>query len=507
MKYTLKLLVLLPIVFFLFCSHTVKYSTELIPVMRGMYLEYIDHEGNTVINGKYLKGSLFREGLALVQAENDKMTWGYIDAKGNYVISPQYINATVFSEGIAWVTKRNSRPIAIDKKGKELFTLENAEVVGNYTNGLAKFAVYNDEGTLLWGFVDKQGKVVLEPIYKNVKSFSEGVAPVKLPGKLWGYIDKTGKYIIEPQYYLAKIFRNGVAVVYENKDVTTIINKENKVILSSRYTDLHVDGDLYMFERDNKFGWMSKQEKEVIPAIYEEIHPFGANDLALVRKDNLFGYINKKGEVIIEPQYAEAYMFLDDVAAVTNDGFTGFISKKGNYVIAPAMIHIPFDIATQTYLLDTNYRMVFSEYINTDEILNKININGLEGITPEMTYEDIFHLFKKDPSDFYNSPTQNLIKKKATTIDISYSFSTIGNPFVSQDSFSDSFDTSSKPSSFRYDIFLSANMYQRIDKLVEKLLSGLGDFTEIEKGIYVNKTMKLAVKKDFNLLVLDIEYK
>lgn len=504
MKQILKLLLLLPAIVLFFCSHTVKYSTELIPIMRGLYIEYIDHTGHTVIKGNYLKGSMFREGLALVQADNELMTWGYIDTNGNYVIPTQYITATVFSEGVAWVTKRNSRPIAIDQTGQELFTLDNAEVVGNYTEGLAKFAIYDEEGVLRWGFVDKKGNVVVQPIYKEVKSFSEGVAPVKLPSQSWGYIDKTGAFVIAPQYYSAKIFRNGLAVVYKNIDEATIVDKENKVVLTESHNDLHVDGNLIMFEKDYKFGWLNREGKVVIPAIYEEIHPFSTRDLALVRMNNLFGYINKKGEMVIEPQYADAYMFLGDIAPVTNDGYTGFIGKKGNYVIAPTMINIPFDIATQTYLLDTHYRMVFSEFINTGEILKKIDISHLEGITPQMSYEGIFKLFKKEASDYKDSSIQTLVNKKAVTIDISYSFSTIGDPLMLQGNPSDS---PTKPTSFRYDFYLSANMNKRIDKLEEKLITALGDFTNSSANTYENAIMELTVKKDFGLLSFELEFK
>jgi hypothetical protein len=499
-------MVLFPSFLFLFCSHTVKFSTELIPVMKDTHIEYINDKGKTIIKGDFIKGSLFREGLALVQSDNEKGTWGFIDTKGKYVIPSAYVNATVFSEGIAWVTKKNSRPIAIDKTGKELFTLDHAELVGNYTDGLAKFAVYTIDGDLRWGFVDKKGTIVIKPIYKDVKSFSEGLAPVKLPQKGWGYIDKNGNFEIAPQYYMAKIFRNGKAVVYDKIDSATIVNKQNKKLLPDTYNDLHVDGDLYMFEKDRKFGWLNKEGKVAILPIYEEIHPFAGSNLALVRSDNMFGFIAKDGTVVIEPQYTEGFMFLDDIAAVTKDGQTGFINKKGDYVIQPSSIHIPFDIATQTYLMDTYYRFIFNEYIDTDVVFDKLDFIHTEGITSEMTYEEIFNLFDKEPSDFYNTSNQKIINRKVVNIDISYSFYTIGNPFFSEGNFTDSFDVNSKPKSFKYNIYLSDNMYKRIDKLQEKLVSKLDGFTKVDANTYQNKQMKLHISQQLNQLIIEITY-
>jgi hypothetical protein len=46
------------------------------------------------------------------------------------------------------------------------------------------------------GYIDKAGKVVIEPRFDVVGEFSEGLAVVSIGGK-WGYIDKTGKYVWE----------------------------------------------------------------------------------------------------------------------------------------------------------------------------------------------------------------------------------------------------------------------------------------------------------------------
>jgi len=48
-----------------------------------------------------------------------------------------------------------------------------------------------------YGFIDKNGKVVIEPQFDNVEDFSEGLEQVKKDGKE-GYIDKIGKVVIEP---------------------------------------------------------------------------------------------------------------------------------------------------------------------------------------------------------------------------------------------------------------------------------------------------------------------
>lgn len=43
--------------------------------------------------------------------------------------------------------------------------------------------------------------------------FCEGLAPAVLSGEKYGYIDKTGRVVIQPQFHFASSFSNGVAFV------------------------------------------------------------------------------------------------------------------------------------------------------------------------------------------------------------------------------------------------------------------------------------------------------
>jgi uncharacterized protein YkuJ len=60
------------------------------------------------------------------------------------------------------------------------------------------------------GFIDKNGKVVIELQFDNAGNFSEGLAEVKKDDK-YGFIDKSGKVVIEPQFDNAGNFSEGFA--------------------------------------------------------------------------------------------------------------------------------------------------------------------------------------------------------------------------------------------------------------------------------------------------------
>jgi hypothetical protein len=47
------------------------------------------------------------------------------------------------------------------------------------------------------GFIDKTGKIVIEPQFDLALDFDSGIASVKV-GDRWGYIDTNGKYIWNP---------------------------------------------------------------------------------------------------------------------------------------------------------------------------------------------------------------------------------------------------------------------------------------------------------------------
>lgn len=64
-----------------------------------------------------------------------------------------------------------------------------------------------------WGFMDKNGELVLKCQYEEAKSFHYGLAPVKSEG-LWGYIDEAGNVVIPFTYTEAyPLYKTGIALV------------------------------------------------------------------------------------------------------------------------------------------------------------------------------------------------------------------------------------------------------------------------------------------------------
>ena len=68
-----------------------------------------------------------------------------------------------------------------------------------------------------WGYINTEGKWVINPQFTHVNDFSQGLAGVEKNGE-WGFIDKDGDFRINPQFDNARDFSNGLAAVKKEKE-------------------------------------------------------------------------------------------------------------------------------------------------------------------------------------------------------------------------------------------------------------------------------------------------
>lgn len=54
------------------------------------------------------------------------------------------------------------------------------------------------------------------PKYRDVRSFSEGLAPVQVQGGRWGFINERQEWVIAPRFEDAREFHGGKAAVRQN---------------------------------------------------------------------------------------------------------------------------------------------------------------------------------------------------------------------------------------------------------------------------------------------------
>lgn len=241
----------------------------------------------------------FFDGRALVRDDNG--LWGYIDTTGQWVIEPRFaesdrdypgVPAGNFSDGLAWfqlvemdernmlnaddefVRDADGKPIKeryprrsigyINRRGKVVIE-PRYEMAHDFGEGLAAVRIKSHDS---WGFIDKDGKRVISPRFHEVGTFSEGLCPVAINGT-WGYIDPKGDEVIERRFDEAGLFSEGLAAA----------------------------------RLGSKWGYIDNKGEWVIPPTYDDMEDYGhpgdprpfENGLARVTFEKQTIYINKQG--------------------------------------------------------------------------------------------------------------------------------------------------------------------------------------------------------------------
>jgi hypothetical protein len=315
---------------------------ELFPVKMGDKYQYIDREGQLIINPQFRQASVFRDGLALVCNAGYDSKWGFIDETGLYVINPIYKRATIFSEGLAWVVSEDGPPNAINNKGESKFTLNNAREVNLFHEGLAAFRSSKDPAYNKWGFVDLEGRVQIQPQFDKAGNFAEGLCPVSNDEGLWGYINEKGEVQINYQFESAVDFSNGKAVVSVDQKYG-VIDADGKFIINPQYKYVASDGDWYAIYQDYKWGWCDSEGNIKINPQFEKISLFANNKIVAVDFGGNWGYVDRNGKIKINPQFSNASTFNDGHALVEVSYKVGLIDEEGKFILNPQFDEISSD--------------------------------------------------------------------------------------------------------------------------------------------------------------------
>jgi len=295
----------------------------LVPMLAGCdvgltKMGYIDKEGNTVIEGLYQMAQPFHEGLAGVMlGRGDQVYWGFISTDNKAKVNLNLSEARPFYDGVAPVCKFGSKYnywVFIDTNGEEVFDQEFADA-SVFVNGLAPV---QDMDTEKYGYIDRQGQLVIPYQYDTASVFSEtdDLAMFRVGGESLGrcgYIDREGNEVIEPAYFYAGTFNDGLAVVKESADMEVadwgMINTQGEMVLGGDFAECgnYAEGLAPVaIEKDGKTLW---------------------------------GFMDGEGNWAIEPQFAGALSFSEGLAGVQStegDQLWGYIDKTGAWVIEPA---------------------------------------------------------------------------------------------------------------------------------------------------------------------------
>lgn len=188
-------------------------------------------------------------------------------------------------------------------------------------------------GNERWGYVNSQGKTVIDFQYINATDFSEGLAAVKSSKQYkWGYINDKGKIVIKCKYDDATPFKHGFAGVKVFQH-WGIIDDKGKRITEYAYDDVEIcKVGLIKVSLNGKEGFVNFKGEQIVDCIYDEIYDFKLG-LAPVLLNGKWGYINTNGELIADCIYDKVYLFqIVGLTIVELNGKYGIINTNGEFI-------------------------------------------------------------------------------------------------------------------------------------------------------------------------------
>ena len=350
---------------FLFCPITGNKIVTNVPYANGNLHDY-DHIDS------------FYEGRSIVSKDGK---YGVIDLNGSVMVPCKYSKILRFSEGVAACQVESGCWSFMNRMGHIVLSLpDGLDVISDigFKEGLCAVSGYvedeEDNSELKYGFIDKNGNLVIGLQYDYANDYNDGLAVVSIDGEDGDYqiyINKAGEQAIPydycachdfvGNYAVAKIESGKWVVIDQNaRLIFKLINKESKwVDIGADFVSYGLGEKQLWFRPDNpekhffgnnvksiwsgfsegyiavlssiynKWGYVSGQGEEAIPFVYDEAHNF-KEGLAAVKIGDLWGYVDYNGTMVIKPIYDEATDFCETRAIVKKDDKYIVIDKFGN---------------------------------------------------------------------------------------------------------------------------------------------------------------------------------
>jgi hypothetical protein len=132
-----------------------------------------------------------------------------------------------------------------------LFVIHSLAAAPAASPGLRPITLHGKEG-----YINRQGQIVIAPVYKLAWGFSEGLASVIDASGKAGFIDMSGRFVIPPQFSYARPFDEGIAAV-ERVGQWGFIDKAGVFIANPAFEETQQFSDgLGGFKSGGKWGFL-----------------------------------------------------------------------------------------------------------------------------------------------------------------------------------------------------------------------------------------------------------
>ena len=262
-----------------------------IKVMKKGKWGLIDTEGNWLLKPKYDEVGFYNEDFVPVKVNG---LWGFVNKSGKLIIKSEFTNVGAFKNRYTWVEK-NRRIGAINTKGEYIFKLKVMEqynrdcfkkkireIAGPLTNSGLKFK----EGK--WLFSSQKLKIKISPM--EIQDFIASEHSIEFQsGGLWGSMDLEGQVFFLPKFL----------------KLSPIGNK------------------LYLFEKNDKYGWCNCKGEILMPNIYDSV------DYYLYEDNYLIFDLNGEKKYFLIKENNLTEVDFEDIEDKTKNKLVKYLKNKG----------------------------------------------------------------------------------------------------------------------------------------------------------------------------------
>ena len=181
-----------------------------------------------------------------------------------------------------------------------------------------------------WGFMNHQGKVMIQPKFDFVDAFSQGRAAAGI-NELYGFIDPMGAWVIQPQFKDVLPFRFNLSVVFNENLEAGLINLFGEWIVKPAFKDIIIINDEKVWvENEDNFLLYDIKMNQFGETAYNEISEF-IDGLALVSDARGYSLIDMKGNMRFS--YAEEVLRFGDLFLVTHNDSLALVDDENNIIL------------------------------------------------------------------------------------------------------------------------------------------------------------------------------
>ncbi len=262
---------------------------------------------------------------------------------------------------------RDGKPLLLDREGQVVVSLSGYERAERSADGLAPARRW--DGGAFWDLYRTDGEVAFTVRADEARAPSQDRVRVRVDGR-WGYLDTEGRFVVNPYLFDARDFSDNVAAVRMQNYRWGLIGRDGQTVAEPTWDDLQpVRDGRARAKKGDRYGFVDAAGQEVIGVEYEDARSFSdgraavrqgqrwffidrdgkrplgsltfisagdyGDGLAPVRTGNQWEYVDEGGEQRIQAQFEDARGFVDSRAAVKTGGLWTFIDTDGRQILPP----------------------------------------------------------------------------------------------------------------------------------------------------------------------------